>query len=155
MRVRSLLVITAILSSVLAAVVVYLVLTVPNDVQAAALLKQARKEIAAGQNDKGRQALAKIVQQYPRTDAAAAATVALATLGDSERQQMQKTIASLRQTTDAQQKQIAALSEQVQKIASTPPPPPPTPIVKPAPAPAPAPAKKKAPVHHTRRRRRR
>ena len=151
MRVRSLLVITAILSSVLAAVVVYLVLTVPNDVQAGALLKQARKEIAAGQNDKGRQSLAKIVQQYPRTDAAAAAMVALATLGDSERQQMQKTITSLRQTSDAQQKQIAALTEQVQKIASTPPPPPPAPVVKPAPAPA----KKKAPVHHTRRRRRR
>jgi predicted negative regulator of RcsB-dependent stress response len=149
MRVRSLLVITAILSSVLAAVVVYLVLTVPNDVQAGTLLKQARKEIAAGQNDKGRQSLAKIVQQYPRTDAAAAATVALATLADQERQQLQKTIATLRQTTDAQQKQIATLSEQIQKIASTPPPPPPAPVAKPAPA------KKKAPVHHTRRRRRR
>jgi len=150
MRVRSLLVITAILSSVLAAVVVYLVLTVPNDVQAAALLKQARKEIAAGENDKGRQLLAKIVQQYPRTDAAAAATVALVTVGDSERQQLQKTIAALRQTSDAQQRQLAALTAQVDKIASTPPPAPPPPAAKPAPAPA----KKKAPVRHTRRRRR-
>jgi predicted negative regulator of RcsB-dependent stress response len=150
MRVRSLLVITAILSSVLAAVVVYLVLTVPNDVQAATLLKQARKEIAAGQNDEGRRSLAKIVQQYPRTDAAAAAMVALATLGDSERQQLQRTIANLRQTSDAQQKQLAALNEQVQKIASTPPP---APVV--VTAPAPAPAKKKAPVHRARRRRHR
>jgi predicted negative regulator of RcsB-dependent stress response len=151
MRVRSLLVITAILSSALAAVVVYLVLTVPNDVQAAALLKQARKEIAASQNDKARQLLAKIVQQYPRTDAAAAATVALVTIADSERHQLQKNVATLRQTSDAQQKQIAALNDQVQKIASTPPPaPPPAPAAKPAPAPA----KKKAPVHHTRRRRR-
>ena len=151
MRVRSLLVITAILSSVLAAVVVYLVLTVPNDVQASALLRQARKEIAAAQNDKARQSLAKIVQQYPRTDAAAAATVALATIADSERQQLQKNIAALRQTSDAQQKQIAALNDQVQKIASTPPPaPPPAPIVVKS-----APAKKKAHVHHTRRRRRR
>lgn len=146
MRVRSLLVITAILSSVLAAVVVYLVLTVPNDVQAAALLKQARKEIAAGRNDSARRSLAKIVQQYPRTDAAAAATVALATLGDAERQQLQKTIASLRQASDAQQKQIAALNDQVQKIVSTPPP---------APPPAAKPAPKKKTVHHTRRRRRR
>ena len=149
MRVRSLLIITALLSSLLAAVVVYLVLTVPNDVQAAALLKQARKEISAGHNDQARQSLAKIVQQYPRTDAAAAATVALATLGDQERQQQQKTIASLRQTVDAQQKQLAALGEQVTKIASTPPPaPPPAPVAKPAPA------KKKAPVKRTRRRRR-
>ena len=149
MRVRSLLVITALLSSVLGAVVVYLVLTVPNDVQAGTLLKQARKEIAAGQNDEGRQSLAKIVQQYPRTDAAAAAMVALATLGDSERQQLQKTIANLRQTSNAQQKQLTALNEQVQKIASTPPP---APIVVQA---APKPAKKKAPVHRTRRRRHR
>lgn len=137
MRVRNILVITAILSSALAAVVVYLVLTVPNDVQASALLKQARKEIAAGHNDQARQSLAKIVQQYPRTDAAAAATVALATLGDQERQQQQRTIASLRHAVDAQQKQLAALNDQVTKIASTPPPaPPPAPVAKPAPAPA-------------------
>ncbi len=147
-----LLVITAILSSALGAVVVYLVLTVPNDVQASALLKQARKEMAAGHNDQARQSLAKIVQQYPRTDAAAAATVALATLGDQERQQLQKTIASLRQISDAQQRQLAALTDKVDKIANAPPPaPPPAPVAKPAPAPA----KKKAPVHHTRRRRRR
>ena len=134
----------------LAAVVVYLVLTVPNDVQASALLRQARKEMSSGNNDQARQSLAKIVQQYPRTDAAAAATVALATLGDQERQQQQKTIASLRQTVDAQQKQLTALGEQVTKIASTPPPaPPPPPVVKPAPA------KKKAPVKRTRRSRRR
>ena len=152
MRARSLLVITAILSSLLAAVVVYLVLTVPNDVQAATLLRQARKEIAAGQNDKARQSLSKIVQQYPRTDAAAAATVALATLGDQERQQLQKTIVTLRQTTDAQQKQIAALSEKVDGIANAPPPAPP-----PAPAATKAPAKKPKKVvhHHTKRRRRR
>src|SRR5438309_1068883 len=42
MRVRNILIITAILSSALAAVVVYLVLTVPNDVQAAALLQHLR-----------------------------------------------------------------------------------------------------------------
>lgn len=151
MRVRSLLIITAILSSVLAAVVVYFVLTVPNDVQAGLLLKEAHEQMATGQNDQARKSLAKIVQQYPRTDAAGAATVALATLGDSERQQLQRTIANLRQSSDSQQKQIAALTEQVQKIAATPPPAPPAPAVKPAPAPA----KKKAPVHRARRRRRR
>jgi predicted negative regulator of RcsB-dependent stress response len=150
MRIRNILILTALMSSLLAAVVVYLVLTVPNDVQAAALLKQARNEIAAGHNDRARQSLAKIVQQYPRTDAAAAATVALATLGDQERQQQQKTIAALRQALDAQQKQLAALGEQVTKIASTPPPAPPS-----APVAKPAPATKKAPVKHTRRRRRR
>src|SRR4029079_12885381 len=97
MRVRSLLIITALLSSLLAAVVVYLVLTVPNDVQAAAPLKQARKEMAAGHNDQARQSLAKIVQQYPRTDAAAAATDPPLPIGDHERQPQPKTTAPLRQ----------------------------------------------------------
>src|ERR1043165_8492393 len=113
MRVRNILIITAILSSALAAVVVYLVLTVPNDIQAATLLQKAHKEIAAGQNAEARQSLAKIVQQYPRTDAAAAATVALATIADQERQQLQRTVAALRQTSDAQQKQLAALAQKV------------------------------------------
>src|ERR1043165_812628 len=112
MRIRNILILTALMSSLLAAVVVYLVLTVPNDVQASALLRQARKEMSSGNNDQARQSLAKIVQQYPRTDAAAAATVALATLGDQGRQRQQKTIASLRQTVDAQQKQLTALGEQ-------------------------------------------
>jgi predicted negative regulator of RcsB-dependent stress response len=151
MRVRNVLIITAILSSALAAVVVYLVLTVPNDLQAATLLKEARKEIAAGQNDKARQSLAKIVQQYPRTDAAAAATVALVTIADQERQQQQKTIATLRQTSNAQQKQLAELTQKVDTLAAAPPPaPPPAPTAKPA-----KPKAKKKPVHRTRRRRRR
>ena len=151
MRVRNILIITAILSSALAAVVVYLVLTVPNDVQASALLKQAHKEMAGGQNDEARQSLAKIVQQYPRTDAAAAATVALVTMADQERQQLQKSVTTLRQTSDAQQKQLAALTGKVDTLAAAPPPAPtPAPAVKPAPAKA-----KKKPVHRTRRRRRR
>ena len=107
--------------------------------------------MAAGRNGEARPLLAKIVQQYPRTDAAAAATVALVTMADQERQQLQKTVTTLRQTSDAQQKQIAALTDQVQKIAAAPPPAP-----TPAPAAKPAPAKaKKKPVHRTRRRRRR
>src|SRR5205823_807125 len=150
MRVRNILIITAILSSALAAVVVYLVLTVPNDVQASALLKQAHKEMAGGQNDEARQSLAKIVQQYPRTDAAAAATVALVTMADQERQQLQKSVTTLRQTSDAQQKQLAALTGKVDTMAAAPPAPPPAPAAKPAPAKA-----KKKPVHRTRRRRRR
>jgi len=97
MRARSLLILTAIVSSLLGAVVVWLVLTVPNDLQAGALLRAARKDVAAGNNDKARQELSRIIQQYPRTDAAAAATVALATIADSERQEVKD---RLRQNTD-------------------------------------------------------
>ena len=75
MRTRSFLILTAIVSSLLGAVVAWLVLTVPNDLQAGAMMKAARNDVAAGRNDKARQELSRIIQQYPRTDAAAAATV--------------------------------------------------------------------------------
>jgi len=63
-RARSLLILTAIISSLLGAVVAWLVLTVPNDLQAGAMLRIARKDVAAGNNDKARQELSRIIQEY-------------------------------------------------------------------------------------------
>jgi len=146
-RARSLLILTAILSMLLGAVVVWLVLTVPNDIQAGALLKTARKDVAAGNNDKARQELSRIIQQYPRTDAAAAATVALATIADSERHALAATIDNLRKTSTGQQKQIADLTSRIDTLGAAPPP---QPVTVQAPAP-----KKKTAVHHSRRKRRR
>jgi len=62
MRIRSLLVVTAIVSSILGAAVVWLVLTVPNDIAAESLLKDARRNVEAHDNDKARTALIKVVQ---------------------------------------------------------------------------------------------
>lgn len=150
MRIRPLLIGTALVSSILGAIVAYLVLTVPNDVQAAALMRQARKQIAAGQNETARQALTRIIQQYPRTDAAAAATVALASIEAQEREELVKSVDLLRQTNVAQQKQIADLTQKVDTIASTPPP---APITVTAPAkPTKKPSRR---AHRTRRRRHR
>ena len=143
MRVRTLLIVTAIVSMAIGAVVLYLVLTVPNDLQAAALMKTARRQIADGENDRARASLSRIVQQYPRTDAAAAATVALSSLEDNERRKLVANLNALRAASDAQQKQIAALGQRVDEIAARP-------IPQPAPPP-PAPAKKK-PVRRRRRR---
>ncbi|HVR39019.1 MAG TPA: tetratricopeptide repeat protein, partial [Thermoanaerobaculia bacterium] len=75
MKVRTLLTFTAILSSILGAIVAYFVLTVPNDLEAGAMLKQAHALLRAGKSDEARDTLAIIVQQHPRTDGAAAATV--------------------------------------------------------------------------------
>jgi hypothetical protein len=138
MRVRTVLIVTALLSSILGAVVAYLVLTVPNDIQAAALMKTARRQIAAGDNERARQSLSKIVQQYPRTDAAAAATVALAWLSDNERKKLAADLAALRSETAAQQKQFAAMSQRIDEIAARPIP---QPVIVQAPAKK-APAKK-------------
>jgi predicted negative regulator of RcsB-dependent stress response len=140
-RVRTFLVVTAILSAIIGGVIAYLVLTVPNDVQAAALLKTAKQQIANGDNDRARESLSKIVQQYPRTDAAAAATVALASLNDNERQKLAAALKSLQTASDAQQKQIAALTQRVDELAA-----------RPVPQPAPPPPVRK---RTTRRRRRR
>jgi len=148
-RARSLLILTAIVSSLLGAVVVWLVLTVPNDLQAGAMLRAARKDVAAGRNDKARQELSRIIQQYPRTDAAAAATVALATIADSERHALAVIIETLRKASAAQQKQIADLTSRVDTLAAAPPPQPVT-VVQAAPAP-----KKKPAAQHSRRKRRR
>ena len=143
MRVRTLLIVTAIVSMAIGAVVLYLVLTVPNDLQAAALMKTARRQIADGENDRARASLSRIVQQYPRTDAAAAATVALSSLEDNERRKLVTDLNGLRAAFEAQQKQIAALGQRVDEIAARP-------IPQPAPPP-PAPAKKK-PVRRRHRR---
>ncbi|HEX3578545.1 MAG TPA: hypothetical protein VHY33_08265 [Thermoanaerobaculia bacterium] len=147
MRARSLLILTAIVSSLLGAVVAWLVLTVPNDLQAGAMLRTARKDVEAGNNDKARQELSRIIQQYPRTDAAAAATVALATIADSERHALAASLDTLRKTSETQQKQIADLTARVDTLAAAPPP---QPVTVQAPAP-----KKKTAAHHTRRKRRR
>ena len=120
MRVRTVIIVTALVSSILGAVVAYLVLTVPNDLQAGALMRTAHKQIAAGDNELARQSLSKIVQQYPRTDAAAAATVALSSLADNERKKLAADLASQRRESLAQQKQIAALQQRMDEIAARP-----------------------------------
>ena len=135
MKVRTLLILTALVSAILGAIVAYLVLTVPNDLQAGALLKTAREQIAKGENDKARQSLSRIVQQYPRTDAAAAATVALASIADNEQERLSAELEALRQNYAALQKQIAGMTNRVETIEKKPPP---APVIIREPAPQPA-----------------
>ncbi|MEA2237056.1 MAG: hypothetical protein QOC81_1780 [Thermoanaerobaculia bacterium] len=148
MRARTLMIATAIVSSLLGAVVAWLVLTVPNDLQAGVLLRAARSDVEAGRNNKARQEYSRVIQQYPRTDAAAAATVALATIADSERHVLSAALDQQRRTLAAQQKQIADLTTRVAALAAAPPPQPV--VVQVAPAPA-----KKTPARHSPRKRRR
>ncbi|HEX7154461.1 MAG TPA: hypothetical protein VF618_23445 [Thermoanaerobaculia bacterium] len=156
MKVRPLLLLTAITSSILGAVVVYLVLSVPNDLKADSLLKTARADLAAGRNAQARQSLSTIVAQYPRTDAAAAATVALVSLAETERAKLERDLVAVRRENTNQTKLIADLQTSVAQIKATPPP---APVVVPPPAPKPAvkkpPAKKPAPKKRTPTRRRR
>ncbi|HEY2829472.1 MAG TPA: tetratricopeptide repeat protein [Thermoanaerobaculia bacterium] len=138
---RALLIVTAIVSAILGAVVAYLVLTVPNDIEAGALMKRAKEQISAGKTDQARTSLARIVQQYPRTDAAAAATLALIRLDDDDSAKTEHELATIRQSLSMTVARLAAAENEINVIKSTPPPAPP-----PAPKPEPpkkAPAKKK------------
>jgi hypothetical protein len=140
MRVRPLLILTGIVSAILGAIVVYLILSVPNDLRADSLLKQARQELADGKNDDARTSLMKIVEQYPRTDAAAAATVGLVKLGYQERQQLQRTLADLQRKDAAQTQALADLQKGLTDVRNAPPK---VVTVQAPPPPAPKPAAKK------------
>jgi hypothetical protein len=151
-RVRGFLIFTAIVSSILGALVVYLVLSVPNDLRADALLKQARTDIKEGQTEKGRESLLRVVQQYPRTDAAAAATAALMTLSQKDRDDLARAVGVVR----AQNTQQLTMIQELQKSVSTLKTAPPKILAiqgPPAPAPAKVAPKKPAPKKSTRRRR--
>ena len=145
---RFLLIATAIVSALLGAVVAWLVLTIPNDLQAGALLRTARNDVEAGRNDRARQNYSRVIQQYPRTDAAAAATVALSSIADSERHILAAALDQQRRTLAAQQKQITDLAAQINAIRTAPPP---APVV----VQAPPPPAKITPLQHSPRKRHR
>jgi hypothetical protein len=149
MRARTLLTMTAIASSLLGALVVWLVLSVPNDLQADALLKDARRHLTDGKNDEARASLTKIVQQYPRTDAAAAATVALVSLADKEHNDLARVVSAMRTQNEQQTKLITDLQKNVTEIRNAPP------KVVTVTAPAKKAPPKKAPARKPARRRRR
>src|SRR5688500_17797581 len=96
MKFRAVLTLTGIVSAILGALVVYLMLSVPNDLRADSLLKDARGQMTKGNDAAARESLTKIIQQYPRTDAAAAATVALLTLAQKDRDELTRAITALR-----------------------------------------------------------
>jgi thioredoxin-like negative regulator of GroEL len=143
MAYRRLLIATAVLSSLLGALVVWLALTVPRDLASDALLKQARRELDAGHREKARQSLAMLVQQYPRTDAAAAATLALLRMSEQEVRDMSAAVETLKRDHADERQQINALTSQMGELRKPA-------VAVPAPVPvvaaAPQPVVKKKPV---------
>lgn len=150
-RVRGVLILTGIVSALLGALVVYLVLSVPNDLRADALLKQARADINDGNSPKARASLLKIVQQYPRTDAAAAATAAVLSLEKKERDDLARAVSRIASQNVQQTKMIVELQKIVTDVKNAPP----KIVTVEAPPPKPAPAKKTTPKKKTPPRRRR
>ena len=113
MAYRRLLTLTAVISSMIGAVVVYLLFSIPNDLKSYTLLKQARHELERGDREVGRQSLSRIVQQYPRTDAAAAATMALLTISAQDVRELRSQLTQVKADEEEERKQINALTKQV------------------------------------------
>ena len=152
MRIRALLWLTAIVASILGGVAVYLALSVPNDLKADSMLKSSREQIAKGDTAGARESLSKIVQQYPRTDAAAAATVALSRIADQDRAKLQAAVDRLRAENEQQAKQLDELRSTIEGVKNAPP----KVVTVQAPAPKPKPAPKRTtPKRRTTTRRRR
>jgi len=150
MRIKAVLTLTAIVSSILGAIVVYLMLSVPNDLRADALLKTAHQQLEKGKEREARESLSKVVQQYPRTDAAAAATVALATLAQKDRESLRRDILALRKQNEQLTSMVLALQRTVTEVKNAPPKVITVQVPAPKPKPKPAPPKKKAPVRRRR-----
>lgn len=144
-RRRALLFTVFILALALGGVATYVALTVPNDVKAEALLREARDHIRRQETTDARSKLQRIVMEYPRTDAAAAASSALFTLEADENSRVSREVKQLIEARKADQARIVTLEQRVEELAKKPPPAPP--VVKKAPAP-----KKKAPTRRTTRR---
>lgn len=152
-RFRLLLALTGLTSAVVAGGAVYLAMSVPNDLRADSLLSQARNDITAGKHDAARGTLMKVIQQYPRTDAAAAATAAIVSMAQKDRDELARAISVIRKTNDQHgthlsdlQKRIALLEKRPAPVVT---------VIAPAPK-KPAVAKKKpVPKRPTTTRRRR
>lgn len=154
MKIRPLRYLTTFVAAILGATVMYLLLSVPNDLRADGLLKEARNNLTDGNHDKARAALSKIILEYPRTDAAAAATVALTSLSKKERDDLAREIAVLRTENGQQARMINDLRKSVTEVKNAPP----KIVTVQAPAPKPRPRKavsKKKPVSKKRTTRRR
>ncbi|HUP45019.1 MAG TPA: hypothetical protein VM779_05860 [Thermoanaerobaculia bacterium] len=120
MKVRRLLVLTAFVSSILGAITVYLFLTVPNDLKADALLREARGHISGGRAAEAHDSLTRVIQSYPRTDAAAAATVALLNLEEKERERIRAELGKLQKDQAEQANAIAEMRKSLDTLAAAP-----------------------------------
>lgn len=130
---RRLALIAIILSSVvIGGVVVWFALTIPNDVRAEALLREAQGELRERKRDGAREKLEAIVRDYPRTDAAATALTALLRMANEDRVELERRLQSSETRAAEQTKKLTALEQrltEVSKKASAPPQ-----VAKPAPA---------------------
>ncbi|HVR43173.1 MAG TPA: hypothetical protein VMS56_06955 [Thermoanaerobaculia bacterium] len=142
--VRRLLLVTLVLAGVLVGVAIaWVALSVPRDVRAEAMLREARTSLENGERDAARRSFRRVLRDYPRTDAAAAALFALLRIDEQE-------LASLRARIDRLERQLAderdsAPPEPAEAESAPPQPEPPVDPAQPAEGGTPAPHRAAAP----------
>ncbi len=99
----------AVLTLVIGAGAAWVAASVPRDIRAETLLKDARARLQEGKKDEARQTLHEIVKSYPRTDAAAAASYALFRLVEQERKELAARIEELEKDRESQ---VAAIQSE-------------------------------------------
>lgn len=139
----------ALVAAIVGGTVAYLMLSVPRDLNADRLLRQARDAMKEKRTEAARDKLRSVIATYPRTDAGAAATAALLQLEAEEQQKLRAQIQSVEKKQSASEAQLRTLNQRLAELSKRPQPAPAPPQVA-APKPAPkkvavkkAPAKKK------------
>lgn len=90
------------------AVLAWVALSVPRDVSAQGVLREARDALRAGEVETARAKLQQVIKDYPRTDAAGAASYALFRLYDQERAELRARIDILERERAGQGERLAA-----------------------------------------------
>src|SRR5688572_7686056 len=85
---------------------VYFALSIPNDIAAERLFREARDLIKQKDTTGANERLRKIVREYPRTDAAASASVLLFQLSHDRHEAAQKSIKNLEKQVVQQKAEI-------------------------------------------------
>ncbi|HUP64266.1 MAG TPA: hypothetical protein VM557_03195 [Thermoanaerobaculia bacterium] len=106
---RATAIVFAVLTLLIGAGAAWVAASVPRDIRAETLLKDARARLQDGKKDEARQTLHEIVKSYPRTDAAAAASYALFRLVEQERKELAARIEELEKDRESQ---VAAIQSE-------------------------------------------
>src|SRR5512141_1047823 len=118
MVVKKSLVAAGILLFLVGSITGYFAWSIPRDVKAENLLKQARQDLQKGDREDARKKFEQVITQYPRTDAGAAAMYALFRMVDQDRNDLRAEIdRELRQLEKARLQDQSQLKEQVDKIS--------------------------------------
>lgn len=103
----------ALVSLIAGGVVVYFALSIPNDVKAEALMRDARTQLNGQDRVKARESYEKVIRDYPRTDAAAQSIAAVLRMDADERARMQQKVSALEKSLAEQKARTTRLEERL------------------------------------------